>query len=51
MAKISQKELNNIIDNVTLEKTSKLEANEPIILTMETNIIKLDSHGGFDKLK
>ena len=49
--KALKKELKNIIDNGTLDNTAKLEANEPVTMTMETNKIKLDSHGGLDKLK
>ena len=35
--KALKKELKNIIDNGTLDNTAKLEANEPVTMTMETN--------------
>jgi hypothetical protein len=49
--KALKQELKNIIDKGILKNTTKLEANEPAALTMETRKNKLDSHRALDKLK
>jgi hypothetical protein len=49
--RVLKKDLKNRIDSDTLDNTAKLEAIEPVTLTMGTNKFKLDSHGALDKLK